>query len=296
MPFVFLFQGQLELQLKTLYDNVETFILFVGHPRSGHSLIAAILDSHPEIIISDEFNLLAKFNSFFMDANTKSDIRRVQIFFQLHERSRKQAMFGNRAPNCSSHYCYNIPGSWQGIYRRQIKVIGDKKAGTTTERLDKPEGLQDLQELQNTVVIPVKLIHVIRNPFDNIATICTRRLQVIPDNRHKLNNVTALDFCIEKYFQQTQTVQKLHELSKYQILAVYSRDMSAKPRETLLTLCRFLGVKCYNEFVDSTLKVLYSKPSKTRYSVERTDVQKIRVTNEINKYQFLKSFFSFDSD
>lgn len=122
MPFVFLFQGQLELQLKTLYDNVETFILFVGHPRSGHSLIAAILDSHPEIIISDEFNLLAKFNSFFMDANTKSDIRRVQIFFQLHERSRKQAMFGNRAPNCSSHYCYNIPGSWQGIYRRQIKV------------------------------------------------------------------------------------------------------------------------------------------------------------------------------
>ena len=85
-------------------------------------------------------------------------------------------------------------------------------------------------------------------------------------------------------------------MSKYPILDVYSRDVIAKPRETLRKLCDYLHVTCYDEFVTSTLKILYSKPSKTRYSVEWTDEQKKRVTNEINKLEFLKPYFSFNSD
>ena len=33
------------------YDEVETFVMFIGYPRSSHSLVGAILDAHPEIII-----------------------------------------------------------------------------------------------------------------------------------------------------------------------------------------------------------------------------------------------------
>ncbi|KAL9978397.1 hypothetical protein ACROYT_G015907 [Oculina patagonica] len=290
--------GKLELKLKSLYNNVETFVIFVGYPRSSHSLIAAILDSHPEIIIPNEFDLLKKFNSSFMYAIKERNRRKLRIFFELHSRSREQAMFGRRSPNRSSKkYWYHIPGSWQGNYKNQLKVIGDKKGGGTTGLLDNPEGLQDLQQLQKTVVVPIKLIHVIRNPFDNIATICLKRLQQRTlTNQHILHNATALDFCIKYYFNKSRTVQKLHEMSEYQILDVYSRDLLTRPRETLQKLCDFLGVTCYNEFVELTLKVLHSKPSKTRYSVEWTNEQIERVTNEINKYQFLKSFFSFDSD
>ena len=42
--------GHLELRLNTLYDGVETFVLFMGHAWSGLSLIGAILDAHLEII------------------------------------------------------------------------------------------------------------------------------------------------------------------------------------------------------------------------------------------------------
>ena len=84
-------------------------------------------------------------------------------------------------------------------------------------------------------------------------------------------------------------------MSKYPILDVYSRDLIAKPRETLLKLCDYLNVTCYDEFVNSTIKILYSKPSKTRYSVDWTKEQKKRVTIEIRKFKFLKSYFSFDS-
>ena len=46
--------GHLELRLNTLYDGVETFVLFMSHAWSGLSLIGAILDAHLEIINKNE--------------------------------------------------------------------------------------------------------------------------------------------------------------------------------------------------------------------------------------------------
>ena len=115
-------QGKQKLEPNSLYDSVETFVLFVGYARSGHSLIAAILDSHPEIIIANEFHLLASFNSFYQDPNEESYSRRLRIFSALHSRSHNQSIHGNRSPNKEQGYSYHIPGSWQGKYRDQIKV------------------------------------------------------------------------------------------------------------------------------------------------------------------------------
>lgn len=75
------------------------------------------------------------------------------------------------------------------------QVIGDKKGGPTTSMLGKARGLLDLQELQKTVAVPIRLIHVIRNPFDNIATICLRRLQQwTPTNQHKVRMKCSICF------------------------------------------------------------------------------------------------------
>ena len=54
--------------------------------------MAAISSSHPEIIISDEFKLLYKFDSFFMAPSQTDDERKLRIFYDLHTRSRRQAM------------------------------------------------------------------------------------------------------------------------------------------------------------------------------------------------------------
>lgn len=147
------FFRELEPELTFLYRNVETFMLFVGHPRSGHSLVAAILDSHPEIVISDEFNLLYKFDSFFMDPSQTNDERKLRIFYDIHTRSRRQAMFGSRSSICNSSvsYCYNIKGGWQGDCKSKLKVIGDKKASVTTARLHHEKGLHDLRKLEEAL-------------------------------------------------------------------------------------------------------------------------------------------------
>ncbi|XP_078374375.1 uncharacterized protein LOC144657905 [Oculina patagonica] len=38
-------------RLFKVYDEVETFVMFIGYPHSSHSLVGAILDAHPGIII-----------------------------------------------------------------------------------------------------------------------------------------------------------------------------------------------------------------------------------------------------
>jgi hypothetical protein len=41
-----------------LFDQVQSYCMFVGHPRSGHTLIGALLDAHPHIVIAHELNAL----------------------------------------------------------------------------------------------------------------------------------------------------------------------------------------------------------------------------------------------
>ena len=43
------------------FKTVEKYCMFIGYPRSGHSLIGALLDAHPNIIIAHELNDLRYF-------------------------------------------------------------------------------------------------------------------------------------------------------------------------------------------------------------------------------------------
>ena len=54
------------------------------------------------------------------------------------------------------------------------KVIGDKKGGDTALALNRLGSLSVLEEIKQVVQVPMKFIHVHRNPFDNIATMTLR--------------------------------------------------------------------------------------------------------------------------
>ena len=57
-----------------------------------------------------------------------------------------------------------------------MKVIGDKKGGHTSEMLTDPSKMSILEEINQVVQVPMKFIHVTRNPFDNIATMMLRTI------------------------------------------------------------------------------------------------------------------------
>ena len=107
-----------------VYDGVETFVMFIGYPRSSHSLVGAILDAHPEIIIPHEYGLMGKWKRF----SPVKFHRRNNLFSALHQLSKRQAMFGIRASANNTKlsgnytYTYHVPGLWQGGYQNRIKV------------------------------------------------------------------------------------------------------------------------------------------------------------------------------
>lgn len=111
-----------EKRIRKLYDGIQTFVLFIGYGRSGHSLVAAILDAHPKIVIAQEFDVLRKWNYYKnLTWNGKN-----KLFFDLHSNSRKHAMFGKRAQFRSvsqTGYAYHVAGQWQGTFKDNIKVL-----------------------------------------------------------------------------------------------------------------------------------------------------------------------------
>ena len=115
-------------KLYKLYDGVETFVLFIGYPRSRHSLVSAILDAHPEIIIPHEFNLLGQWESLQSQTASKKHMQKYSLFLKLQQLSMRQAVFGIRANKNNTMltgdytYTYNVPGLWQGGYQHRIKV------------------------------------------------------------------------------------------------------------------------------------------------------------------------------
>lgn len=123
--------------------------MFIGHSRSGHSLIGTLLDAHPNIIIAHELAALHYIYARFS---------KRQIYYLLLERSRVFAQ-GRRT---RGSYFYDVSNQWQGRYRK-LQIIGDKHGEGATLRLQARPWL--LQRLRDVIDERIKFIHVIRNPL-----------------------------------------------------------------------------------------------------------------------------------
>ena len=125
-------------ELLRLYDGVEAFVLFIGYPRSSHSLVGAILDAHPEIIIPHEYDLLDEWNKFQPLSAKRKNLQKYLLFYELHQLSTRQALFGIRANNFRLDgeftYAYNVPDLWQGGYDKRIKVKAHSYQPTRTSQ------------------------------------------------------------------------------------------------------------------------------------------------------------------
>ena len=111
----------------------------------------------------------------------------------------------------------------------------------------------------------------------------------------QLNNSRVLGDCIVSHFKHVESVQRLHQYGKYEILDIYSHEIIAHPQENVKKLCSFLQVTCDSDYIDAVSNLLYSTPSKTRHSIVWTSEQKARVTELMKKYPFMRPF-TFDSN
>ena len=152
-PRLFLRSAASGIRHRVDFGHVERYCFFVGYARSGHSLIGSLLNAHREMVVSNELNSLRFVQHGF---------RRNQVFALVLARD---AMFGNMG-RLWTGYDYSVPNQFQGRFTR-LKVIGDKQGGGSTRRLREDLGL--IERLRRVVGVPIRVLHVTRNPFDNIS-------------------------------------------------------------------------------------------------------------------------------
>lgn len=246
-----------------LFDKVERFCMFVGHARSGQTVVGSLLNAHPDMVIAHELDALRYVSMRFGRDQIYDLALRRDVRFSEEEGSKTK-----------TGYVFAVPGQWQGRFRA-LRVVGDKKAGTSARTLrSRPELLR---RLASTTGVPLRVIHVTRNPFDNIAAIARRSGKDLPA-------------AAESYFRRCETIAGLDLPESGEILHVRHEDFVADPAGGLGDLCAFLGVDSPEGWVRDCARQVFESPRKARTEAEWSPELLERVDRGISEHDFLKGY------
>ena len=275
-------------------DGVEAFVFFVGWQRSGHSIIGSLLDSHPDVMIAHEFFLFSHLHDLLYRNNS-----RTIIFNRLAANSFQDSRFGARSHyHNEKGYNLRVPNSWQGRFRT-LKVIGDKTAGDVTAKYAENSTLfgQYMKHLKDVVRVTVKVINVVRNPFDMIATLALYRGSSIRNMKfdatvnNKFDDLQLLRQVTKFVLGKARSIQEMEGKNyDWELMRMYSEDFIRDPRATMTDLCTFLGLDCEEDYLQQCVEKTFKSTSKSRYLVKWDSDTVAEVEETIKKIPFLRRY------
>ncbi len=252
------------------FGQVKTFCVFLGHSRSGHSLLASLLDAHKNIVIADEIRALKYLAAGFPVQQVYKLI--LQNSRQIGELQRERAS-----------YRFEVPGQWQGRYET-IEAIGEKDGSwTATMAL---RNFKVIEALFARIPAEIRVLHLYRNPFDVISTIHRRY--------RAAGNPNPLQHSINFYFKRTKGIEKMRRFAPQDsILDLSHEDFVSDPHAGLQQVCSFLSVECYEAFSKACGEIVFAKPQMTRNDVAWDDAAISQVHERARAYDYLRNY-SFD--
>jgi hypothetical protein len=249
------------------FDDVATYCIFVGHNKAGSSMLGGLLDAHPEVILSDEADALR-----FVQAGFERD----PLFWLLDRRSRLEARSGRITARRLEPYSYAVHGGSQGRSDHP-RVVGDSTTGSSTRRLGTdPDLLPRIARVMGTT--EVKLVHVVRNPFDPISVMMVR------GKRTFRNSIDHFFAACDRLADIRQRVEpgSLH--------VVRHEDFVGDPEGGLEQTCRFLGVDADAGYLGGCVSIIRRTPDHSRDMVEWTPGWISAVQDRLAAYDFLEGY------
>ena len=280
---------------------MEKFVFFVGYARSGSSIVGSMMDAHPNMIIANECNV-------FMDWLRGPDVKlnKYDFFNALYRCSVGSATTGGRSSETKQRKGYSlaIPSAWQGRFTK-LRVIGNKKAGGTTSYYLNSSSLfvKKCHQLADTLKIPIHVIHVVRNPFDIIATALHYKSDAgIPHKLLQSNSSTpALDYDktlmvrrLQKTFDLSEAVINITRTCNVKILHVYIEDFVKDPKSAIQSICDFLALECSAEYLQQCSDKAFKSVSRTRDLLVWPPRTRAKVEKMMKKFPFFRGY-SFES-
>lgn len=250
------------------YGSVEAFCLFVGYPRSGHSLVGSLLDAHPEVSVAHEANALKLV--------AVDGLGRQELFDELLRNAQEQAerKGGRRA----SGYSYSVPGQWQGQVRT-LRVIGDKSGQKAASRISRDSGA--LPQFARVVRVPLRLVHVVRNPYDMVA-----RMALIRSDKGDGPD-EAMSRSISTLRRLARATDELIAGGAYPVLTVRHESFVREPEAGLQAICEFLSVETDPGYLEACAAIVNRTPHETRHLVSWSERDLEAVAELAARHAFL---------
>ena len=285
--------------------NIKVFLFFVGYPRSGHSIVGSVLDAHPHIVVSHELSFMKRWDSsLFNKENAGSSP--TKLYSKIYKKSTGSARMKD-----FKGYTLAIEHSCQGSFDNFIDVIGDKSGGAVARAYleNRAEFLAHYKKLKEGIGIPIKAVHVIRNPFDNIATMYLYGivnsvrgksidfLRQVKENKTIITpRVSTLKDHILSFFDMTQAVTEIITLvGRSNVLDVHHSDFVHYSRETIVSLMEFLGVEAEEDYLEICVDKIFKEISHSRDLLKWPSELREIVEQRIKEFPFLQQY-NFSSD
>lgn len=211
------------------------FALFAGYTKSGSTLVSTILDSHPNVIIGRELDVIREYYQ---------GLSKNEILQRIESKSGD-----NDAPKLRDFKITKmepIKGNWNGRHR-DLQVIGSKKAGATARRIY--QNIHILDRLEQHLGLPIYIIHVVRNPLDNMGAI------------YRDYSTEKAQDLIDKYEQCCRGIDNVIKDSR-KIHTLYLEQLIENPSHILMKLFDFLELEHYN--IVNIRKRIIKQPHITR--------------------------------
>jgi hypothetical protein len=253
------------------FADLERFCFFIGYARSGHTLVGSMLDAHPDAVIAHELDAVNCVRHHFT---------RAQVFALLLERDLRFGSMGRQW----SGYQYEVPGQYQGRYER-LRVLGDKRANSAALQIAKWPELLD--RIRRVVKVPIRVVHVTRNPFDNIAT-AARKHNYPSTETSRLTQATAW------YEESCEAVTKVRQmLDPSELFDIRYESFVEEASASLVELCRFVGMEPGAEYLEACAGLVWPSVNRTRDGVEWSEEERRDVDRVIERFELLHSY-TFD--
>lgn len=245
------------------FDSVASFVLFIGHTKSGGSLIGAFLDAHPDAVVGDETDVIRY---------SEAGFRRHQLFDVLVRGAAREAGKGRVTARRLEAYSLAVPGGWQGRYR-EVRVIGDSRAGPTTRRIaSEPESLERLERLLGG--IPIRFVQVVRNPVDPISAMMLR-------------SGRSVDSAIDDYVAQCERLARLRSTLGSSVITVHYEEFVADPVTRLGGVCEAVGLPVLGEHLAACASVVdpHRVPESSKLEWSPSDLRRLK--QAADRFDFL---------
>lgn len=247
------------------FNNLRSYLLIIGNTRTGSTLLSALLDAHPHMMIANES--LASMG-FWRVWNKPAILANVWRNSKLNFHTERT----------QTGYAYNIDYPYSPD-ADAIRVVGDKIYKPATLMLHGDPGLLD--RLQQVLGLPIKVVHPVRNPFDVIATM------------HNRSGAPLRDRALW-YFSHCNAVSAIKaRLPKDMYLDCRHDVLLQQPDQTIAELCRFVGEETPPDYLAACKKVMFNMPRRTRSSVVWDDGLIEDIQRRLADYDFLDGY-TFD--